>query len=105
MADAMLYTNAGWSRKLDPGNEWGKPPSGFWDGWMTEHGNSFNSGVKYLLAELDKAQAELSKDPGNPELLAKYQNMLNEYTMFRMLQSNSSKSLGDMQKSTIRNIG
>lgn len=75
-----------------------------WGGWMSEHAQAFDAGVSDLKAKLDEAFAELKADPGNPILLGKYQSALSEYNMYRMLQSNSTKSLTDQSKSVIRNL-
>ncbi|MBD7954563.1 EscF/YscF/HrpA family type III secretion system needle major subunit [Stenotrophomonas sp. Sa5BUN4] len=71
---------------------------------MSNHSRSFNAGVNDLKALLDKAFTELAAKPSSPELLATYQSALSEYNMYRMLQSNSTKSLTDQSKSVIRNL-
>lgn len=88
---------------------WGDPSDGTgsgaaWDGWMSNHSNQFNSGVNDLKAKLEAAFADLSHDPSSPEMLAQYQSALSEYNMYRMLQSNSTKSLTDQSKSVVRNL-
>lgn len=62
--------------------------------------------------ELDAAFAALAGDkdgkggdPTNPAFLADYQTALSGYTTYRTLQSNSAKSLSDMQKQNARNLG
>lgn len=84
-----------------------------WDGWLDQHSSRFDGGVLDLKAKLDKAFNDLAGDgtpanpgdPSNPAKLAAYQTALAEYNMFRMLQSNSSKNLADMQKQNARNLG
>lgn len=88
----------GWGDKGDGGD------ANKWDGWMTNHSRSFNDGVNDLKALLDTAFTELAAKPSSPELLATYQSALSEYNMYRMLQSNSTKSLTDQSKSVIRNL-
>lgn len=88
---------------------WGDPPAdggaaANWGGWMSDHSNQFDVGVNDLKAKLEDAFSALSKDPSKPELLAAYQSALSEYNMYRMLQSNSTKSLTDQSKSVIRNL-
>lgn len=88
---------------------WGDPSDGTgdasrWDGWMSNHSNQFDKGVNDLKAKLEAAFAALSQDASSPELLAKYQSALSEYNMYRMLQSNSTKSLTDQSKSVVRNL-
>jgi len=94
-------------RPTPPG--WGDPPEGVgdpknWDGWLWNHSKAFDAGVDDLKAVLDAAFKELAKKPDDPGLLAKYQSALAEYNMYRMLQSNSTKSIGDQSKSVIRNL-
>jgi len=82
-------------------------------GWLGDHSDKFDSGVKTLKTELDKAFKALAGDgtpgnegdPTNPALLADYQTALSGYTTYRTLQSNSAKSLSDMQKQNARNLG
>jgi type III secretion protein F len=76
-----------------------------WNGWLDQHSKKFDAGVTHLKTELDKAFEALQADPAQPTLLAKYQTALQEYNMYRMMQSNSSKNLADMQKQNIRNLG
>jgi type III secretion protein F len=90
-------------------SDWGDPstPGGDadkWSGWMSEHADAFNDGVNDLKAKLEESFAELEGDPGNPIYLGKYQSALSEYNMYRMLQSNSTKSLTDQSKAVIRNL-
>ena len=76
-----------------------------WNGWLNNHSVSFDAGVLDLKDKLNDAFAALQLDPSQPDLLAKYQTALQEYNMYRMMQSNSSKNLADMQKQNIRNLG
>lgn len=84
---------------------------GPWNGWLSNHSKLFDEGVATLKEKLDEAFNKLSGDgttpgdPTNPQLLADYQAKLAEYTTFRSLQSNSAKSLADMQKQNARNLG
>ncbi|MEG2804542.1 EscF/YscF/HrpA family type III secretion system needle major subunit [Stenotrophomonas sp.] len=89
----------------------GPQKPGGWNGWLGQHSVKFDHGVATLKDELDKAFKALAGDgttpgdPTNPQLLANYQTALSEYTTFRSLQSNSAKSLADMQKQNARNLG
>lgn len=82
-------------------------------GWLGDHSDRFDKGVETLKTELDKAfealagdgSEENQGDPTNPAFLAKYQTALSGYTTYRTLQSNSAKSLSDMQKQNARNLG
>lgn len=84
---------------------------GPWNGWLGAHSSVFDQGVATLKEKLDDAFKKLAGDgtapgdPTNPQLLADYQTALSEYTTFRSLQSNSAKSLADMQKQNARNLG
>ena len=84
-----------------------------WNGWLDVHSERFDGGVADLKAKLDQAFLDLAGDgtpanpgdPSNPAKLAAYQTALSEYNLYRMLQSNSSKNLADMQKQNARNLG
>lgn len=90
-------------------DDWGDPSDGSgdaskWAGWMSNHAQAFDSGVNNLKKKMEDAFDALQGDPGNPIYLGKYQSALSEYNMYRMLQSNSTKSLTDQSKSVIRNL-
>ena len=83
-------------------------------GWLGDHSDRFDKGVATLKDQLDEAFKALAGDgieggekgdPTNPAYLAKYQTALSGYTTYRTLQSNSAKSLSDMQKQNARNLG
>ncbi|WP_447786149.1 EscF/YscF/HrpA family type III secretion system needle major subunit [Stenotrophomonas bentonitica] len=82
-------------------------------GWLGDHSDKFDAGVAGLKKALDKAFLALAGDgtdehpgdPTNPAKLAEYQTALSGYTTYRTLQSNSAKSLSDMQKQNARNLG
>lgn len=87
-----------------------------WNGWLHNHSENFTSGVQDLQAALQDAYMALvgngipgdaneHGNPSDPAALARYQTALAEYNMFRMMQSNSSKNLADMQKQNARNLG
>jgi type III secretion protein F len=89
----------------------GPQKPGDWKGWLGEHSKDFDKGVESLKETLDEVFKKLAGDgtnpgdPTNPQLLAEYQTALSEYTTYRSLQSNSAKSLADMQKQNARNLG
>lgn len=72
-------------------------------GYLVEKSASFDKGVVDMNRELDATLIELTKDPSNPMLLAKYQSLLSEYTLYRNLQSNVTKTLKETSMNTIRN--
>lgn len=82
-------------------------------GWLIDHSKKFDKGVDKLKTDLQKAFEKLAGDgtpgnpgdPTNPAHLAEYQTHLSAYTTYRSLQSNSAKSLADMQKQNARNLG
>lgn len=82
-------------------------------GWLGDHSDKFDHGVLSLKKALDIAFKKLAGDgtpgnegdPTNPANLADYQTALSGYTTYRTLQSNSAKSLSDMQKQNARNLG
>lgn len=75
-----------------------------WNGWLDVHSEKFDGPVADLRADLNEAFDALTQDPSNPAKLARYQTALSEYNLYRMLQSNSSKNLADMQKQNARNL-
>ncbi len=94
---------------VQPSYGWGDPPDASgdasqWDGWMSNHSGSFDAGVNDLKAKLKEAFDALRTDASDPAKLADYQSALSEYNMYRMLQSNSTKSLTDQSKAVIRNL-
>ncbi len=100
--------------KPAPDNPWDGGPDldpNRWKGWLSEHSQQFDHGVKKLKEELQEAFEAIAGDensdanPTDPKALAHYQTKLSEYTTYRSLQSNSAKSLADMQKQNARNLG
>lgn len=75
-----------------------------WDGFLSEMSGPFDSGVTNLNTELDEALKLLTADPSNPELLAKYQSRLSEYTLYRNAQSNVVKVYKDVASAIITNF-
>ncbi|MDX6019551.1 type III secretion system needle complex protein [Scandinavium sp. V105_16] len=75
-----------------------------WDGFLSEMSSSFDAGVTNLNIQLDEALTELTGDPSNPELLAKYQSRLSEYTLYRNAQSNVVKVYKDVASAIITNF-
>lgn len=91
----------------------GGPPPPNSGGWLIDHSKEFDKGVEELKDKLQEAFEKLAGDgspenpgdPTNPAHLANYQTHLSAYTTYRSLQSNSAKSLADMQKQNARNLG
>lgn len=75
-----------------------------WDGFLSDMSGQFDSGVTNLNTELEEALSLLTKDPSNPELLAKYQSRLSEYTLYRNAQSNVVKVYKDVASAIITNF-
>ncbi|WP_349999423.1 type III secretion system needle filament subunit SctF [Stenotrophomonas lacuserhaii] len=97
--NAPVQPTYGWGDLPDPGGDGSQ-----WDGWISNHYKYFDKGVNDLKDALAKAFEALSKSPSDPTKLADYQSALSEYNMYRMLQSNSTKSLSDQSKAVIRNL-
>lgn len=94
---------------ITPTTGWGDPPVGGgdandWKGWISEHSKAFDEGVNDLKSKLQATFDALSANPSDPAKLADYQSALSDYNMYRMLQSNSTKSLTDQSKAVIRNL-
>lgn len=81
------------------------PDPGLWNGWLTEHSKQFDAGVNSLKEDLGKALEALGSDPSNATYLAQYQELLSQYNLYRMLQSNSVKGFKDTLSSNARNVG
>ncbi len=64
----------------------------------------FDAGVTDLQANLRAAQVDLVNDPSNPSVLAKYQSLLSEYTLYRNAQSNVVKTYKDVDSAIIQNF-
>nr|WP_279051257.1 type III secretion system needle complex protein [Cedecea davisae] len=75
-----------------------------WDGFLSHTSGTFDTGVTQLNVELSEALSDLTKDPSNPELLAKYQSRLSEYTLYRNAQSNVVKVYKDVASAIITNF-
>ena len=97
-----------------PGDDFDGDVQGPQWGWLGDHSDRFYKGVKTLKKALDDAfkkiagdgiEGGIEGDPTNPAYLADYQTALSAYTTYRTLQSNSAKSLSDMQKQNARNLG
>lgn len=73
-------------------------------GYLVKTSASFDKGVQAMNRKLDATLAKLTKDPSNPELLARYQSLLSEYTLYRNLQSNVIKTLKDVDNNIISNF-
>ncbi|HEY4144859.1 EscF/YscF/HrpA family type III secretion system needle major subunit [Pinirhizobacter sp.] len=96
-SDAMARAGRSW--------DGGPETDGPWNGWLTEHSRQFDSGVSNLKGALTDALDKLDNDPSNATYLADYQEKLSQYNLYRMLQSNSVKSLKDTLSNNVRNVG
>lgn len=89
-------------------NQWGEDggDAANWKGWLNNHAAAFDARVQDLNAKLQQAFVAIQGEgASDPTALAAYQTALQEYNMYRMMQSNSAKNLADMQKQNIRNLG
>jgi type III secretion protein F len=73
-------------------------------GFLEALSDVFNRNVVIKKDTLDEALEAISGDASNPELLAKYQAALAEYTLYRNAQSNAVKAYKDVDANTIRNF-
>lgn len=71
--------------------------------YIEDISNKFDAGSADLNASLQQALEDLAKDPSNPSLLAKYQALLSEYTLYRNAQTNVVKAYKDLDSSIIQN--
>lgn len=74
------------------------------DGYLIKKSQGFDVGVISMNQALEKTLSELTRDPSNPVLLARYQSLLSEYTLYRNLQSNVIKTLKDVDNNIISNF-
>lgn len=99
------FTDPGIGLRADPPLFDGSEQTyGDWKGWLSLHAASFDAGVSDLKGKLAQALEALQANPSDPNALSKYQSALQEYNMYRMAQSNSSKNLSDLAKGNIRNL-
>lgn len=75
-----------------------------WDGFLSHTSDQFALGVENLNTGLQGALDDLTKDPSDPALLAAYQSMLSEYTLYRNAQSNVVKVYKDVGSAIIQNF-
>ncbi|KVN41156.1 type III secretion system needle complex protein [Burkholderia ubonensis] len=75
-----------------------------WNGYLTELGRSFDSGVTKLNEELEQALIDLTQNPSDPALLAAYQSKLSEYSLYRNAQSNVVKVFKDIDAAIVQNF-
>lgn len=99
MIETDCGTNNGSTNKVDTNKRTNND-----DGYLTIQSRLFDAGVATMNIALTKALDELTKDPSNPVLLAKYQSLLSEYTLYRNLQSNVIKTLKDVDNNIISNF-
>ena len=72
--------------------------------FLDETAGSFELGAKGLMNDYQIAAQQMEADPSNPSLLANYQAKLNEYTMFRNVQTNVVKAMKDCGMSIVQNF-
>jgi type III secretion protein F len=101
MSFAQPFASLPYDGRWDGGPE----APGNWDGWLSKHSEQFDQGVAALKDRLTKALEALDSDPSNATYLAEYQEKLSQYNLYRMLQSNSVKSLKDTLSNNVRNVG
>lgn len=74
------------------------------NGFLTDLSGGFETGSQNMMQELNKAEAELQRDPSNPAVLANYQAKLQEYTLFRNAQTSTVKAYKDIGAAIIQNF-
>ena len=78
--------------------------AGGFEGSIMRHSKMFDEGVSNLQERLRQALDEVRANPGDSTVLAGYQAVLAEYTVYRNLQSNSTKRAYDLAMSVIANL-
>ncbi|MEJ2769464.1 type III secretion system needle filament subunit SctF [Mycetohabitans sp. B46] len=64
----------------------------------------FYNNTQKLKDKLDAALKDLAREPDNPTLIAQYQAICSEYTLYRNAQSNMIKSFKDTDSAIIANF-
>ncbi|KVD78005.1 type III secretion system protein PrgI [Burkholderia sp. ABCPW 14] len=77
---------------------------GVYDGYVEDIGESFDSGVLDLSDQLAKAQQDLENNPSDPTYLARYQEVMSEYNLYRNAQSSAVKAMKDIDSSIVSNF-
>jgi len=75
-----------------------------WNGFLSNKSDSFTLGVENLNIGLQKSLDDLTSNPSDPALLAAYQSLLSEYTLYRNAQSNVVKVYKDVGSAIIQNF-
>lgn len=75
-----------------------------WDGFLSHTSDKFALGVENLNIGLRGALEDLTNNPSDPALLAAYQSLLSEYTLYRNAQSNVVKVYKDVGSAIIQNF-
>ncbi len=75
-----------------------------WSGFLSEKSSNFDSGMVELNNQVADTLAKLVNNPSDPQLLARYQAKLSEYTLYRQAQSNIVKSYKDVALAIISNF-
>ncbi|ELD0488014.1 type III secretion system needle filament subunit SctF [Escherichia coli] len=72
--------------------------------FLARTSQAFEDGATQMMEDLKTAEADLEKDPSNPNILAKYQARLQEYTLFRNAQTTTLKVYKDIGAAIIQNF-
>ncbi|EKS5988160.1 type III secretion system needle filament subunit SctF [Salmonella enterica] len=72
--------------------------------FLARTSQGFEEGAKQMMIDLADAEKELEADPSDPNVLAKYQARLQEYTLFRNAQTTTLKVYKDIGAAIIQNF-
>lgn len=66
--------------------------------------SNFESGAEEMMKNLQDAEAQLEADPSNPQVLAKYQAVLQEYQLFRNAQTTTVAAYKKVGETILQNF-
>ncbi|EBJ5114581.1 EscF/YscF/HrpA family type III secretion system needle major subunit [Salmonella enterica] len=72
--------------------------------FLARTSQAFEDGAQQMMLDLADAEKQLEADPSNPDVLAKYQARLQEYTLFRNAQTTTLKVYKDIGAAIIQNF-
>lgn len=73
-------------------------------GYLSNLSLQYEDGAENMMNGLKAAEEDLKNDPSNPAVLANFQAKLQEYTLFRSVQSNHLKVIKDIGAAIIQNF-
>ncbi|KVT54032.1 type III secretion system protein PrgI [Burkholderia ubonensis] len=79
-------------------------PTGYENDYLYNLGHGFDTGVSGLSDQLSTALSQLQASPSDPTYLAKYQEIMSDYNLYRNAQTSSVKAMKDIDSSIVGNF-